>query len=231
MEMKRRTDQPLRVVLVDDHPLMRSSVRRSIEDSGNAEVVAQVGTGAEALSVVKRTNPDVVLLDLMLPDMDGFEVLRAMRRNRCPASVVILTGVGGTHTAQAAREAGASGYLTKDRATSSTLAEVVRTARPGLFVMDQQSMADIVEQTAQSGDAGFRLTPREREVWLLVTRGLSNAGIAKSLCISERTAKFHVGNLLTKTGSRSRSEAAAHAYRLGVVPAMHDRRSPANTAV
>jgi len=223
MDVTSHTAGPLRVVLVDDHPLVRAGVRRSLEDCADIEVVGEAGTGAEALSCVEGGSVDVILLDLVLPDEDGLDTLRTLRRRGSQAAVVILTGVSDAHTPRAALEAGASGYLTKDRASPEALAEVVRSAGLGLVAMDPRSMAAAVDGEDERAGEDWGLTPREREVWALLMRGLSNPQIARALSISERTAKFHVGNLLTKTGTRSRNEVTALAFRRGASQSSADR--------
>lgn len=216
MAMTPSDRETIRVMVVEDHPLMRESLRRVLADSDDIRIVAEFGNGTDALLSVEETTPDVILLDLRLPDLDGLDVLRGLGERSARSKVVVLTGNADPSTAHEAMRSGAWGYLMKDHTGPELLAETVRNARLGLVSLDQDFLAGAVSQKAAS-DEGYEITPREKQVWVCLAKGLGNADIAKELGISERTVKFHIGNVLSKTGTHSRAEAMALAYQSGIV--------------
>lgn len=206
---------PIRVVIVDDHPLMREGIRKVLDRADDIEVIAEAASGEQAVRVVNDNNVDVILLDYRLPDRDGVEVLHDLRR--CTqAKVVVVSFFDDLAHIEAVLRNGAAGYVTK-RSAPEELIDAVRGAHRGYNALSPDAATRLVRSLHRTPDSGASsLTPREREVWRLLGRGMSNAEIAETLSITPRTTKFHVGNLLRKIQAKSRTEAASMAHRLGV---------------
>ncbi|MBS3956357.1 MAG: response regulator transcription factor [Clostridiales bacterium] len=211
------TSEAIRVCLVEDHPLMREGLRRILDDHDDIRVAVEAANGSEALERLRDVRVDVVLLDLRLPDIDGLTILRALNERGCPARVIVLTSMNDPSKVRTALQNGASGYLTKDRVDSDALAEAIRSVHGGLTAVHAEMLCEVMQPASCEASTAYRVTPREREVWVYVAHGRSNAEIAETLFISERTVKYHVGNLLSKTAARTRSELATAAYRLHLV--------------
>ena len=207
--------EPIRVAIVDDHPLMREGLRRSFEHAHDIHVVGEAGSGAEALRLVDECEIDVMLLDFRLPDTDGVSVLRQMREDGCATKVVMLTCMGDERSVRSAIDSGACGFLTKGSADRDCLIDSVRNASRGLSAISPDALTALL--TNVRDDYPDHLTGREREVWHLMADGMSNAEIARALVVSERTVKFHVGNILRKTQSRTRAEAVSLAFTCGLM--------------
>jgi DNA-binding NarL/FixJ family response regulator len=207
------TAQATRVVLVEDHPVMRAGIRTALERVADIEIVGEAATGAQALALVRDVDVDVVLLDIGLPDVDGLALLPELKAAAGRAEVVMLSCRSDDVCVRLAMSGGASGYLTKS-AGPDEIVDAVRRVRRGEAPMSMEAASHIVSVTRamRPGDE-LDLTAREREVWRAVANGLSNAEIARTLFISVSTAKFHVHNLLRKLGLRSRSEAICAARR------------------
>ena len=209
----------IRVVLVDDQDLMRAGFRMILEAEGDITVVGEAGDGVDAIAVVSRTNPDVVLMDIRMPRMDGVEATRRLLRHR----VVILTTFDHDEYVVEALRAGASGFLLKD-CPPEELVRAVRVVAVGEALLAPtvtRRLLDRVAPTLAPSD-GRRpeldeLTDREREVLVLVARGRSNVEIAAALSISATTVKTHVSHLLEKLGLRDRVQAVVLAYEVGLV--------------
>lgn len=208
-------DGPIRVVIADDHPLIREGLRRTFAETRDIDVVAEAGTGAQTLELLDRHDPDVLLLDVRLPDTDGIALLRRLRQEGCTARVVILTCVTDEHCVRAAVDEGADGFLTKCSADRDTLVESVRNVNRGMSAMSPDALTQLVGNVREG--VLEHLTCREREVWGLMAAGMSNGEIARALFVTERTVKFHVGNVLRKTHARTRAEAVGLAYRCGLM--------------
>lgn len=207
-----------RVLIVEDHPLMCLGIRKALNASGDIVVVGEAHDGASALTMIGELAPDVVLLDFTLPDADAVSVMRDARQRGWHPAVIVLTCRMDEQCVRSAIDGGAVGFLTKTSVDASSLSNAVRDARLGGSVVSPDAMSSLVSAARHSGgDGPDHLTQREVEIWHLVAAGLSNREIATRLCLSERTVKFHVGNLLHKTGTRSRSEATALAYRQGIM--------------
>jgi len=204
-----------RVLVADDHRLMLAAVRRALADAEDFEIVSEVSVGSRVLPVVRETNPDVVLLDMRMPELDGLTCLARLRKHDPTIAVVILSSYNDEASIEAAREAGALGYIVKT-IEPVNLPAVLRSALSG------QPFAVWGEEVAQSvGSTGTAaLSERETVVLEAVARGLSNREIARELWISEQTVKFHLRNLYRKLGVSSRTEAARYAYGSGVVAAL-----------
>ncbi|MEU3020367.1 response regulator transcription factor [Nocardiopsis sp. NPDC007018] len=225
-----------RVLLVDDQELVRAGVRALLERDGDIEVVAEAGDGRGALVEIDRFRPEVVLLDLQMPVMDGLGVLRELERRRVDTSgrrhvdtrVVVLTTFGEDDNVFSALRLGAAGFLLKD-AGPRELREAVRTVAAGEGLLSPGVTRRVIERLAGTGPppgAGERLdglTPREREVLGLVGRGLTNQEIGAELHLSPATARTHVGRLLAKLGVRDRVGLVVLAYETGLVRAGGNR--------
>ena len=202
----------LRVVIADDQPMMRAGFKAVLEATGNIEVVAEAATGTEAVKAATEHMPDVVLMDIRMPDMDGIEATRRLPRQR----VLILTTFGLDEYILDALRAGASGFLLKDAPTQEVIA-AVRAVAAGDAVLSAGVTRQLLDQVARrlpapitrEPDAAEALTGREQEVLRMLATGLSNAEIAKALTVSEPTVKTHVSHILAKLGLESRTQVAS----------------------
>jgi DNA-binding NarL/FixJ family response regulator len=215
---------PVRVFVVDDHTVVRRGLQAYLEMVDDMEVVGEAADGQEALEAIaalaaEGRPPEVVLMDLLMPGMDGVAATAAITERFPELGVVAMTSFAQADMVHGALQAGAAGYLLKD-AEADEVAAAIRAARRGEVHLDpaiaRQLTRSLVTPRAQSVDA---LTEREREVLVLVAKGLSNQQIADVLVISERTARTHVSNILGKLGVASRTQAALLAIREGIAPA------------
>jgi len=212
---------PLRVVVADDHALVRSGITGILE-AGGLEVVAEAADGAEAVQAARRLRPDVVVMDVRMPRVDGIEATRRLLREPDPPQVLVLTTFDLDEYAFEALRAGAAGFLLKD-APTERLVDAVRTVAAGEALLAPAVTRRLVERflgappPGPRPDPAARLSAREKEVWLLVAEGLSNAEVAASLVVTEATVKAHVTRLLAKLGVRDRVQAVVLAYETGLV--------------
>ncbi|MBS2538753.1 response regulator transcription factor [Catenulispora sp. NF23] len=223
---------PIRVILADDQPLIRTGLRVLINDAPDIEVVGEAGTGAEAVRLAAAHTPDVAVMDIRMPEMDGIEATRRITGAGDTTRVVMLTTFDDDEYVYAALRAGASGFLVKDMALDSIL-DAVRVAACGDAIIapsiTRKLIAEFVVRPDPVGVAANRgdkallggVTEREREVLTLVGRGLSNGEIAEQLFISAATAKAHVARLFTKLGARDRVQLVITAYEAGLVSTSH----------
>lgn len=199
------------IMLVDDHPLLRKGLQQLIELSDNLELVAQAGSGAEALKLAPDLDPDLILLDLNMQGMDGLETLEKLRAAEVTSRIVMLTVSDADEDVIAAISRGADGYLLKDMEPEELLNQIER-ALEGKMVMSEavtQALASAIRRPQPNTVAQLdSLTGRELEILKLIAKGLSNKLIARELDISDGTVKVHVKHLLKKLGLRSRVEAA-----------------------
>jgi len=202
------------VVVVDDHRLVRAGLRTIIDASDDLTVVGEAADGAEALGVVTRVEPDVVLMDLSMPGVDGVEAIRRLKAAGVPAPVVVLTSFAEADRVRAALQAGAVGYLLKDSEPQDVL-DAVRAASAGHAPLDPRVTRALLP-SAGHVPLGPALSGREREVLAQVAQGLANKQIARSLGISERTVKVHLGNVFRQIGVGDRTSAALWARDHGV---------------
>jgi two-component system, NarL family, response regulator LiaR len=209
---------PIRVLLVDDHAVVREGLRTFLELQDGIAVVGEAADGEAGVAQAERLRPDVVLMDLVMPRLDGVGAMRRLRQRLPGARVIVLTSFADDDRLLPAIREGAAGYLLKN-AEPQELARAVRAAHAGEAVLDPHVAARLVDALAHgSGPAeSERLTPREREVLEAIGRGLSNKRIARELGISEKTVKTHVGHVLAKLGVTDRTQAALHAVRSGLV--------------
>jgi DNA-binding NarL/FixJ family response regulator len=220
--------QPIRVVLVDDQQLVRAGFRMVIDSQPDLTVVGEAGDGAGAVELLRRTATDVVLMDVRMPGTDGIAATQQVTALPEPPRVVVLTTFDLDEYVVAAIGAGASGFLLKD-APPEEMLTAVRTVHAGDSVIAASSTRRLLQHVAPmlrgAGTAGApgepralaELTPREKEVLVLMAYGASNTEIAGQLFVSEATVKTHVGRVLAKTGSRDRVQAVVLAYRTGLV--------------
>lgn len=215
---------PVRVLLVDDQPLVRSGLRVLIADTADLEVVGEAGTGSEAVRLAAEQGPDVVVMDIRMPGMDGIEATRRITGGPGSPRVLVLTTFDEDEHVYGALRAGASGFAVKDMALDEILAAVrVVAAGDGLIApaATRRLIADFVRTPVREPRRPERpvegITDREREVLTLVGRGRSNAEIAEELYISVATAKAHVARLFSKLGARDRVQLVITAYEAGLV--------------
>ena len=208
--------EPIRVLVVDDHAVVREGLRAFLELQDGIEVAGEAADGEEAIGVAERLDPDVVLMDLVMPKLDGLAAMRGLRERVPHARVIVLTSFLDDDKLLPALRAGAAGYLLKN-APPPEVARAVRAAHAGEALLDPVVAARLVETLAGDGDPLDRLTPREREVLELIGRGFPNKRIARRLEVSEKTVKTHVGHVLAKLGVTDRTQAAVVAVRAGLV--------------
>ncbi|WP_326559934.1 response regulator transcription factor [Micromonospora sp. NBC_01796] len=213
----------VRVVLVDDQPLVRSGLRVLIADTPDLDVVGEAGTGTEAVRVVGEVRPDVVVMDIRMPDMDGIEATRRITGGPGTARVLVLTTFDEDDHVYGALRAGASGFMVKDMALDDILTGIRVVAAGDALIapsVTRRLIADFVDSrrpARRPGRPAVGITDREREVLTLIGRGRSNGEIADELYISVATAKSHVARLLSKLGARDRVQLVITAYELGLV--------------
>jgi DNA-binding NarL/FixJ family response regulator len=213
----------IRVVIADDQALVRAGFRKLLEVDPGIEVVAEASDGLEAVEAVTRLRPDVVLMDIRMPGVDGLEATRRIGQSGAPTRVLILTTFGLTEYVYESLRAGASGFLLKDSPAEEFLAGVRVVAR-GDALLDPSVTRAVIEDYARRPRRREelavrleRLTPRELEVTQLVAQGLSNAEIAAELVVSDGTVKTHVARILQKLDLRDRVQAVIFAYESGFV--------------
>jgi DNA-binding NarL/FixJ family response regulator len=215
----------LRVAVCDDQTLVRAGFRVLIDTTPGLSVVGEAGTGAAAVELIRRERPDVALMDIQMPEMDGIEATRRLLGGPepVPVRVLILTTFDLDRYVFAALRAGASGFLLKDTPPNDLLA-AIRVIADGEALLSprvtRRLVAEFAKRPAVAVEAAHRLdgvTEREREVLVLIARGLSNTEIAAELHLSIATAKSHVGRLLTKLGARDRAQLVIAAYEAGLV--------------
>lgn len=211
--------QPIRVLLVDDHGMVRRGLRGFLELLDDIEIVGEAENGQQGLEAARRLRPDVVLMDIVMPVLDGIEATAAIKAELPDVEIVALTSFVEEAKVNAALEAGASGFILKD-AEADDVAAAIRSAHVGEVRLDP-AVAGLLarrvrERAAEPVSGRDPLTDRERDVLRLVARGMSNKAIAAELSITERTARTHVSNILGKLGLSSRTQAALYARDHGL---------------
>lgn len=204
----------IRLLIVDDHPIMRDGLRGVFTDDPEFEVVGEAGDGAEAVRLAQRVDVDVILMDLRMPSMGGVEAITRLRELRHPARVLILTTYDTDRDVLPALDAGATGYLLKD-APRDELIRAVRAAHAGQSVLSPSVASTVIG--AVGGGGADTLSPRELEVLRLVAAGATNQSAGRELLISETTVKTHLLHIYRKLDVRDRASAVAVAYRRGLI--------------
>lgn len=214
----------LRVMIVDDHWVVREGLRMALETERDIEVVGEAGGGREALAKAQELKPDLILMDLVMPGMSGVDACQAMRESLPQTRVIMLTALGDEESVTASLLAGAHGYVLKASGRNDLL-HAIRAVGRGESILDPsvtrivtEAFSSLVRQEKQREIE--QLTPREKEVLLLVARGATNREVAESLGISEYTARNVVSNLLGKLGLSNRSELVGWAFERGVLQAV-----------
>jgi DNA-binding NarL/FixJ family response regulator len=207
----------IRIAIADDHTVVREGLIAILETEPDFRVVGTAATGAEAVALVAGTDPDVMLLDLELPELDGVGVLHRLVAEDARVRVIVFTVFDTDERIIAAVEAGAAGYLLKGAPRAELFAAVRTVAAGGSLLASVASSAVLRRVRGELRPGGPSLTPREREVLEVLARGLGNKQIAAELGVSERTVKFHVSSLFAKLGAGNRTEAVTIAARAGLV--------------
>jgi NarL family two-component system response regulator LiaR len=201
----------IRVLIADDHAVVRQGLRAFLDLQEDVEVVGEAADGAEALEAAERLAPDVVLIDLVMPGVDGIEAIRGLRERAPAARAIVLSSFIDDEKLFPAVRAGAAGYVLKD-VQPQELVEAIRTVHGGGALLHPRVASRLLEEMATDP-----LTPREREVLSLIGRGMANKVIARELSLSEKTVKAHVSSILSKLGVSDRTQAALYAVRAGLV--------------
>ena len=206
----------IRVLIVDDHEIIRTGITYSLSTFHDLELVGEANSGQEALQLCSETQPDVVLMDMLMPGMDGVETTRAIKKRHPQAQVLALTSFHDRERVQQAMRAGAAGYLVKG-VSAGQLAKAIRVAHAGQTVLSPEATEALITSDEPLDELGQDLTQREQEVLALLARGLSNAEIAQQLTITISTTKHHVSAILSKLGAASRAEAVVLAMEHGLI--------------
>jgi DNA-binding NarL/FixJ family response regulator len=211
----------IRILVVDDHPIVREGLVSVLADEPDFEVVGAGGSAEEALDLVARLHPDVLLLDLELPGMSGIEAISHLARRPTPVKVLVFTAYDADEQVFGAIRAGARGYLLKG-ASAGEIARAVRTVQGGGSHLEPHVAARVLDEIStptarRGGSGGGGLSERELQVLRLVAAGHANKEIARQLAIAERTAKFHVSSLMNKLGAGNRAQVVALAVQRGLL--------------
>ena len=205
-------EQIIRVLLVDDHAVVRSGLSAFLMVFDDLELVGEAGSGEEALRLCQKLRPDVVLMDLVMPGMDGAETTQRIKAECPDIQIIALTSFKEKDLVERALQAGAIGYLLKN-VSADELANAIRSAHLGRPTLAPEAAHALIQMTTRPPEPGYDLTDRELDVLALMVEGLNNPDIAERLIVSRSTVKFHVSNILSKLGVSSRTEAVAVALQ------------------
>jgi NarL family two-component system response regulator LiaR len=206
----------IRVLVVDDHAIVRQGLRAIIRVTPGLELAGEAADGAEAVAQTLAQRPDLVLMDLVMPGVDGVQAIATIKRDAPATRVLALTTFADAELVLGAVQAGADGYLLKDVGVPE-LARAIRSVHAGQPYLHPEATRHLIQATARPEPASVHLTQREQAVLTRVARGLTNRQIADELAISEKTVSVHVSNLLGKLGLTSRTQAALYAARIGLI--------------
>lgn len=206
---------PIKVLLVDDHAVVRSGLAAVLLTYDDLHLVAEAGSGEEAVRLAERYRPDVILMDLVMPGMDGVAATRAIHERWPDIKIIILTSFKEKDMVDSALKAGAMSYLLKN-ISAGELVAAIRGAATGQARLSPEA-AQVLIQELRNPQPGFDLTDREREILKLMVDGMPNSSIADKLVVSQSTVKFHVSNILSKLGATSRTEAVSIALKQNLV--------------
>ena len=210
------TTTPIKVLVVDDHPITRAGLTLFLKAHSDLLLLGEVASGEEAIAFCEEEAPDVVLMDLKLPGIDGVSAMQTIKQKHPEVQVVMLTSYPQPNFVERAVQTGASGYLLKN-VSAKELVEAIRATHEGHSVLAQEAAEALVHAMRQQTSRDYDLTSREREVLALLVEGLSNTQIAERLIVSRATVKFHIGRILTKLGVSSRAEAITMAWQRRLV--------------
>jgi DNA-binding NarL/FixJ family response regulator len=210
--------KPIRVLIVDDHAVVRKGIQLLVSTESAIQIVGEAKDGRDACHQAKLLQPDLILMDLVMPHEDGIEAIAEIKRDTPNLKIIVLTTFGDDARINAALQAGADGYLLKD-ADGEALLQAIQAAQRGDMPLHPHVARHLFRGAGrQTGSNDMdHLTEREKEILQLVSKGLSNRDIAKNLTLSEGTVKVHVSNILNKLGVSSRTEAAIWAIQMGLV--------------
>jgi two-component system, NarL family, response regulator LiaR len=206
----------IRVLLVDDHTIVREGLRLFLSEEPDIEVIGETGDGAESVKLAAMLHPDVILMDLVMPGMDGIQAMQGIRGVSPSSQVLVLTSFGDNQRVRDAIQAGAIGYLLKD-VLKVDLLQAIRAAAKGQPTLHPEAQRQLMRQVTTPATRSYvdELTPRERDVLRLIVRGQSNKEIAATLLVTEGTVKGHVSVILSKLGVADRTQAALYAVKHG----------------
>lgn len=209
--------EPIRILIVDDHAIARQGLRAVIAILPDMELAGEARDGQEAIDAVHTLQPDLVLMDLMMPHVDGITAIKTIKQESPRTRIIALTTFGEAELVLGAVQASADGYLLKDVEVHE-LERAIRTVHGGQPYLHPQATRHLLQATTQPSTTPDHLTEREHDVLVLVARGLTNRQIANQLHITEKTVSVHVSNILSKLDLPSRTQAALYAVRTGLVP-------------
>jgi NarL family two-component system response regulator LiaR len=207
---------PIKVMVVDDHPVVRDGLKNIFLVFNDLQLAGEAENGSEALALCQQATPDVILMDILMPGMDGIQATQSILQQHPQVKIIILTSYPEDDLVQRSLEAGAIGYVLKN-ASIDDLADAIRAAYSGQPTLAPEATSALIHAKTGPAKPGGDLSPREREVLALIAQGLNNEEIAERLVISPSTAKNHVSACIQKLGASNRAEAAALAVRNGLI--------------
>jgi DNA-binding NarL/FixJ family response regulator len=215
MDMELLTVNKIKVLIADDHLVVREGLIVMLQSTGECEVIGQASNGEEAVLLAHKLQPDVAIVDLQMPGMGGIEAIQRITQQTPKVKVIVLSTFDQDEYIYQSVQAGAKGYVLKGTGLDELL-DVVRSAAMGKLLLSSDIATKLIGHIS-TPDLGLALTDREREVLKFLARGWRNREIAEHLCISERTVKNHVTNIITKLGVKSRTEAVSQAFKEGLI--------------